>query len=194
MSSRDRAPLLLAGLLLCVTACVGAESSGRGATPAVGSVTPFSSIVSGNPADYKHYLFKLTYMGPESKGVKTAVFGSASVVSPAVFAPYRRAGYRYENDDQGEFVKFSVSASNVNAIIDSLSHDPVLTDPRDRPTPVLSLMIMRDVGGPDEQVFESLVQFPDAARLVRDVIGSHLDPANVEGAKIIRYWLKNVGG
>lgn len=187
LTRRHLLPALL-GVLSVLT--VGCAPTGIGPTQTV----TFSAIVAADPADYGNYLFKLTYMGPQSRILKTMVFGSATPRSVTRFLPYRRPGHPYVNDDRSDIVDFGMSAAEVGAIVGAMSSDAVFTDNSDRPTPVLSLMIMRDVGGPDEKVFETLVEFADANRLVRGIIGRNLDLGNTDGAKYIRYWSKNVGG
>lgn len=155
---------------------------------------PFSSVIAGAFGGYRNYLFKLTYMGPQTVIMRTTVFGSATLRSAAPFAPYRRPGYRYANDDKATTIDFAMTPKEVQAVIKALSGDKVFTDPRDREGPILSFMIMRDAGGPREAVFETLVEFPHANRLVGDLIARILDNGNALGVKYVRYWSKNVGG
>ncbi len=174
-------PTLVLGIAMLTAGCARGPAS-------------FADIIAANPADYDSYLFKLTYMGPQDRVLKTVVFGSATPRNAALFTPYRRAGYRYANDDRSDVIDFAMNGSEVSAVVTAMSGDAVFTNNAARPTPVLSLMIMRDAGGRDEKVFETLVQFPDANRLVKDIIGGNLDAGNALGAKYIRYWSKNVGG
>jgi len=181
LTRRQLLPTLVFGIVMLTAGCA------RGPTP-------FADIIATNPAEYDNYLFKLTYMGPQARVLKTMVFGSATPRSSTLFTSYRRQGYRYPNDDRPDVIDFPMSGTEVGAVIMAMSSDPILTDNSDQPTPVLSLMIMRDVGTPDEKVFETLVQFPNANRLVEYIIGDNLDASNALGIKYIQYWSKNVGG
>src|SRR5688572_18986156 len=101
-------------LPLLALAAVGCPRR-RTTPPPTGGIVPFQQVVAAQPADYGNYLFKLTYMGPQSKPMKTLVFGSAATRSPAPFAQFRRQGYRYDNDDS-EFVEFAASGAEIEKI------------------------------------------------------------------------------
>lgn len=178
-------------LALLALVALGLASCPNSCPPA--GPTPFADIVAANPAEYGNYLMKLTFMGPQTAPVTTVVFGSASPLDVNVFRPYRRATLDYQNDEL-DFARFEASAAEVERIVKAIEPDGTFTDPQERPDPIYSFMIMRDVGGPNETVFETLVVDPDSPRLLTDFIRPNLDPSNAHGLELTLFFLKNVGG
>ena len=159
-----------------------------------GRTTRFSDVVATDLAPYDNYLIKLKFMGPQTAQVITLVFGSSDSLDITRFQPYQRPNYNYQNDALGDFAAFSASSREMEAIIKALDGTQVYQDAGDKSLPVLSMMIMCDVGQPKETVFETLTEYGDAAPLLRDYIIPNLDPANNRGRELCQFWLKNVGG
>ena len=154
--------------------------------------TTFSEIVSTTSADYDNYQMKLTYTGFQTSPITSVVFGS-SPTDMAAFTSYRRSDINYQNDNLA-FASFSASGAEIERIIKAIELDPTYTDNADKVDPLYSFMIMRDTGGRDEKVFETLVLTVDGPRLLKDFILPNLDPGNDHGKELCTFFFKNVGG
>ena len=187
MSTRNHRTLtfLLLALTAVLSQCNGCPPTGP---------TPFSDIVADNSQAYENYMMKLSYLGLQLDFVSTMVFGSADTLSVTPFTPFRRSSVEYINDDLDEIITFSTTGAEMEAIVTALQGDATLTNPNDNPDALLSFMIMRDVGGPNETVFETLVGIGDSGRLLNSFIIPNLAPGNALGLELCQFWSKNVGG
>ncbi len=176
--------LLLSGLFLfLVTSCESCREDKQ---------TSFSDIVSTTVSDYDNYQMKFTFMGNQTSPITSVVFGS-SPTNMAAFTPYRRSGQNYLNDDN-PFASFAASGAEMERIIKAMETDATYTNNADKTEPLYSFMIMRDTGGADEKVFETLVLTADAPGLITSYILPNLDPGNAHGMELCTFFLKNVGG
>lgn len=175
--------LLSALFLFSIVSCESCKDDKR---------TSFGDIVSTTSSDYDNYQMKFTFTGTQTSPITSVVFGS-SPTNMASFTPYRRSDLNYLNDDF-PFASFAASGAEMERIVKAIEGDPIYTDNTDKAEPLYSFMIMRDTGGPDEKVFETLVLPVDGPRLFTSFILPNLDPGNLHGKELCTFFLKNVGG
>ena len=153
------------------------------------TATSLKDFTGKEPGDYTAYVFTLTYLGPQTKTIKTLIFGSAAHDGTGLASVQ---GADSPTNACPRVLNFGLRASEVQRIVQALP--AVLTGSGDEhQPPILSLTIVRDFGRSSERTFKVLLGV-GAAPLALKSIAAQLDESNREGATYMRYWTKNVGG
>ncbi len=117
--------------------------------------SPFSAIVSANPALYSTYQIKITYTSYQLKSRRSLLLtGIGRLPSISEFAPYRTAGISYNNDHQTP-IQLAVAGASIKKFVDAVSLRSELKINGGSNEPTLSVMIEKGVA-PTEVVFEHL--------------------------------------
>lgn len=178
-------------LLIVASIVVGSVFAARGGRV---ETVSFERVVPAAAAGAGDCLIKLTWLGPQSKPLRSLIFGTYETKSAAMFAPYRRADVSYENDEMVSPADFSVTRDEMLAIFRALRRERGLVRGEDPPDPMISMMILCGAGTPAPRVFETLVGYDKAGYLLDEIIYANLDPEHHEARRITRFWSKNVGG
>lgn len=148
-------------------------SLGSGFDPCKGPFSPFTDFQSLSSNELDSMILKLTALGVQATTV--IIKGTQAVEDPLLFSSYERLGYDYSND-MGElpefpFKRFQVAASEMQALIDSVSIAPSVTDGGVDLEPELSFS-MFNTSGSEPKVFESLVGDTNGTALLQALRGA----------------------
>jgi len=124
--------------------------------------TPYSVFAAMSVGDMATLEVKLTWLGPQEKGVPTRLFTASGTGNLALFIPFERPGFDYLNDDSGA-IESSASNVRLKALIDSVATLPNVTDGGIDSSGVLSFALLNTVGG--TKCFESIVDAANGTAL-----------------------------
>ena len=136
------------------------------------ALSPFSDIASLSAEQLAGAQVRFTFVGVHSgRGLPSVAFTTAgTALDLSGFAPYHRPGLPYEGDSSVE-EEFSVSTTDLRAMVDSVATLPQVTDGGVDSLGYISFGIYCVVGG-EPRCFESVVDVANGTALFSRVLGA----------------------
>jgi hypothetical protein len=127
-------------------------------------LSPYSVFQTMTFEDMKTLEVKLTHVGPSRDVVSTVAFTSPfNTIHISLFAPFRRPGISYRNDELSIHT-FTATQAELKAVIDNVGTLPNVTAGGVATSPYLSFSLLNTVGG--TKVFEAVLNLADTSDLM----------------------------
>ena len=147
------------------------------------TLSPYSEFQAMSLAGMSTLQMKLTVVdGKHSTPIATLLVGSpGNTLNAGLFVPFRRSRISYFYEDPGQ-TKFTLSAQELKAIIDSVASLPGVTDGNVDADGTVSFALLNTVGG--TKVFESIVNQSNGQKLFEKLL--QVLQSNVQSVKMFR--------
>jgi len=134
----------------------------------------FPEIWSADVEDYQEFQAKITFMGPQTKIVKTLAFSAESYpLDMGLFLPFQYPEADYSNDS--ELITIQLTAAEFKAFADQIMSHPELHPLGYIPDAAGAVAIVRGYP-PNETAWEHMCAEPEL-RTVFSILYSSIDPA-----------------
>lgn len=134
----------------------------------------FPEIWSSNVDDYEEFQAKITFMGPQTKSVKTLAFSAESYpLDMGLFIPFQYTDADYSNDSN--IITIQLTAAEFKKFADQIMSHPELLPLGYIPDAVGAVAIVRGYP-PNEIAWEHMCLEPEL-RTVFSILYSSIDPA-----------------
>jgi hypothetical protein len=151
----------------------------------------FSEIWSANASGYNEFQAKITYMGIQSKSVKTLAFSAEGyTLDLGLFIPFQYAEARYSNDSN--VLTLELSAVEFQKFVDGIRAHPELQPLGYSPVAVGAIVLLRGYP-PQEKAWEHMC-IETELRTVFSILYSSIDPADVDDLETVLARKRNFVG
>ena len=146
------------------------------------SYVEFSEIWSADISDYNEFQAKITYMGVQSKSVKSLAFSAEGyMLDLGLFVPFQYAEAGYSNDSH--VLTLELSAVEFQKFVDGIRAHPELQPLGYNPTAVGAIALLRGYP-PQEKAWEHMCTESEL-RTVFSILYSSIDMADVDDLETV---------